>query len=107
MLLWQGEILTVYAVLGLLVLLPSSWLPRWAVAGLSAALLVTSLLIGGFYAMVPALFLLGSALVRYGVIGRIDRSTRVPALLAAALAAERRPLCGSRHQGHPPARSSG
>ncbi|MEV5552225.1 DUF418 domain-containing protein [Nonomuraea wenchangensis] len=86
-LLWQGEILTVYAVLGLLVLLPSTWLPRWAVAGLSAALLATSLLVGGFYAMVPALFLLGSALVRYGVIDRIDRSARVPALLAAAFAA--------------------
>ncbi|SEU11914.1 DUF418 domain-containing protein [Nonomuraea wenchangensis] len=83
-LLWQGEILTVYAVLGLLVLLPSTWLPRWAVAGLSAALLATSLVVGGFYAMVPALFLLGSALVRYGVIDRIDRSAREPALLAEA-----------------------
>ncbi|MEU4509256.1 DUF418 domain-containing protein [Nonomuraea wenchangensis] len=86
-LLWQGEILTVYAVLGLLILLPSTWLPRWAVAGLSAALLATSLLVGGFYAMVPALFLLGSALAGYGVIDRIERSTRVPALLAAAFAA--------------------
>ncbi|WP_433512871.1 DUF418 domain-containing protein [Nonomuraea sp. CA-143628] len=86
-LLWQGEILTVYAILGLLILLPSTWLPRWATAGLSAALLATSLLIGGFYAMVPALFLLGSTLVQYGVIDRIDRSARVPALLATAFAA--------------------
>ncbi|MGA5757892.1 DUF418 domain-containing protein [Nonomuraea bangladeshensis] len=100
-LLWQGEILTVYAILGLLILLPSSWLPRWAVAGLSAALLVTSLLIGGFYAMVPALFLLGSALVRYGVIGRIDRSTRVPALLAAAFAAGAAPALWVQASGSP------
>ncbi|MFI6742906.1 DUF418 domain-containing protein [Nonomuraea sp. NPDC050451] len=86
-LLWQGEVLTVYAVLGLLILLPSTWLPRWAAAGLSVVLLAASLLVGGFYAMVPALFLLGSSLVRYGAIDRIDRSTRVPALLASAFAA--------------------
>ncbi|WP_052422409.1 DUF418 domain-containing protein [Nonomuraea candida] len=91
-LLWQGEILTVYALIGLLILLPSTWLPRWAVAGLAAAFLVTSLLAGGFYAMVPALFLLGSALVRYGVIDRIGRSARGPALLAAAFAAGAAPV---------------
>jgi uncharacterized protein len=37
LLLWQGDILAVYAVVGLVVLLPSTWLPRWAVAGLLIA----------------------------------------------------------------------
>jgi uncharacterized membrane protein YeiB len=88
LLLWQGDILTIYAIVGLLVLLPSTWLPRWAVAGLAAALVATSLIIGGDrIVLIGGLFLLGSALVRYGVIDRIERSTRVPALLGLALAA--------------------
>ncbi|MEO3872452.1 DUF418 domain-containing protein [Nonomuraea sp. B12E4] len=92
-LLWWGDILTVYALVGLVVLLPTSWLPRWAVAGLAAALLATALVIsGGYYAMIPGLFLLGSALTRYGVIGRIERSTWVPAGLCLAFAAGAAPL---------------
>jgi uncharacterized protein len=88
LLLWRGDILTIYATVGLLVLLPSTWLPRWAVAGLAAALLPASLILaGGFFALVPGLFLLGSALTRYGVIDRIERSTRVPAVLGLILAA--------------------
>lgn len=47
MLLWPGEILTKYAVVGLLVLLPSTWLPRWAMAGLAAALIPAALIFGG------------------------------------------------------------
>ncbi|MEW9528069.1 DUF418 domain-containing protein [Microbispora sp. NPDC049125] len=87
-LLWQGDILTVYAVVGLVVLLPSTWLPRWAVAGLAAALIpAAALFFGGFLTLVPGLFLLGSALVRYGVIDRIERSTRMPAVLGLILAA--------------------
>ncbi|MEU0572293.1 DUF418 domain-containing protein [Nonomuraea sp. NPDC005983] len=87
-LLWEGDILTVYAVVGLLVLLPSTWLPRWAVAGLAAASIATALILNaGFFALVPGLFLLGSALTRYGVIGRIERSGRVPAVLGLLLAA--------------------
>lgn len=87
-LLWPGDILTVYAVVGLVVLLPSTWLPRWAVAALAAALLVAAVLLaGGPYAMVPGLFLLGSALTRYGVTRRIEHSTRVPAALAIVLTA--------------------
>ncbi|MEU4235467.1 DUF418 domain-containing protein [Nonomuraea sp. NPDC026600] len=86
-LLWEGDILAIYAVVGLVVLLPSTWLPRWAVAGLAAALLVAPLIIGsGFLVLVPGLFLLGSALTRYGVIARIERSTRGPAVLGPALA---------------------
>ncbi|WP_433432413.1 DUF418 domain-containing protein [Nonomuraea sp. CA-141351] len=86
-LLWRGEILTFYALAGLIVLLPSTWLPRWAVAALAAVLVATALLVGGFYTEVPALFLLGSALVRYGVIARIEDSARVPAVLALLFAA--------------------
>ncbi|MFF5210137.1 DUF418 domain-containing protein [Streptosporangium sp. NPDC000396] len=92
-LLWQGDILTVYAIVGLLVLLPSTWLPRWAVAGLSAVLIPASLIAaGGPFTLVPGLFLLGSALTRYGVIGRIERSTRVPAVLGLVLAAGAAPV---------------
>ncbi|WP_245646127.1 ABC transporter permease [Nocardiopsis trehalosi] len=88
MLLWRGEILTVYAVVGLLVLLPASWLPRWAVAGLAAAAVPTALVAGGGGPLLIAgLFLLGSALVRYGVVDRIERSTWWPALLGTAFAA--------------------
>ena len=87
-LLHPGEALAPYAVFGLAVLLPSSWLPRWAVAAAGAVLLpVTVLVGGGGFLLIPPLFLLGSALVRYGVVDRLDTSTRVPAVLLAAFAA--------------------
>ncbi|MFI7703195.1 DUF418 domain-containing protein [Nonomuraea sp. NPDC049480] len=87
-LLWPGEILTKYAIIGMLVLLPSTWLPRWAVAGLAAALVPAALIGGGGGPLLIAgLFLLGSALVRYGVIEQIDRSTRGPLLLGLVFAA--------------------
>ncbi|GGO77535.1 DUF418 domain-containing protein [Nonomuraea cavernae] len=87
-LLWRGDILTIYAIVGLLVLLPSTWLPRWAVAGLAAVLIVTPLILGGNgVPLVPGLFLLGSALTRYGVIDRIEGSVRVPAALGLVFAA--------------------
>ncbi|MEV4753732.1 DUF418 domain-containing protein [Micromonospora sp. NPDC049559] len=86
LLLWQGDILSTYAVMGLLVLLPASWLPRWAVAALGPLLLATALLLGdGRFTLVAGLFLLGSALTRYGVIARMGRSTRVPAVLGLVL----------------------
>ncbi|MGI5285008.1 DUF418 domain-containing protein [Nonomuraea polychroma] len=88
MLLWPGEILTSYAIVGMLVLLPSTWLPRWAVAGLAAALVPAALIGGGGGALLIAgLFLLGSALVRYGVIEQIERSIRGPLLLGLVFAA--------------------
>lgn len=87
-LLWQGDILAVYAVAGLVVLLPSTWLPVKAVAWSSAALLVAALVLGGGpFAMVPGLFLLGAALTRYGVIDRIEDGVRVPALVGLSCAA--------------------
>ncbi|MEV7908173.1 DUF418 domain-containing protein, partial [Streptomyces anulatus] len=86
LLLWEGDILAVYALVGLVVLLPSTWLPRWAVAGLAVVLLAGALALGaGPFALVPGLFLLGSALTRYGVVDRIERSTRVPATLGLLL----------------------
>jgi uncharacterized protein len=86
-LLWHGDILSTYAVMGLLVLLPSTWLPRAAIAALGVAFLVTSLLTGdGRFTFVAGLFLLGSALVRYGVIDRLDHTARVPRLAAPVLA---------------------
>ncbi|MET8143050.1 DUF418 domain-containing protein [Sphaerisporangium sp. NPDC005288] len=106
MLLWRGDILTVYAVVGLLVLLPSTWLPRWAVAVLAAVLAAVALtLYGGGTMLVPALFLLGSALTRYGVVDRIERSARGPAVLGLVLAAgaapalwwQGRPRAGDSH----------
>ncbi|MFI6908783.1 DUF418 domain-containing protein [Nonomuraea sp. NPDC050394] len=88
MLLWPGEILTDYAVVGILVLVPSIWLPRWAVAGLSAALIPAALIFGGGGPLLIAgLFLLGSALVRYRVIDQIGRSVRGPLLLGLVFAA--------------------
>ncbi|WP_248964498.1 DUF418 domain-containing protein [Sphaerisporangium perillae] len=93
LLLWQGDILSTYAVVGLLVLLPSTWLPRWAVAGLAAALVAASLIVGADRTLLVAgLFLLGSALVRYGVIARMEQSTWVPAVLGLALAAGAAPV---------------
>lgn len=92
-LLWQGDILSTYAVVGIVVLLPSTWLPRQVVAGLSCAFLATALVLGdGRFLLVAGLFLLGAALVRYGVVHRIEESTRVPALLGAACVVAAVPL---------------
>ncbi len=88
LLLWRGDILSTYAVVGILVLLPSTWLPRAVVAGLGGAFLGASLVLGdGRFTLVSGLFLLGTTLVRYGVIDRIEQSTRHPALLGLGLAA--------------------
>ncbi|SDM64443.1 DUF418 domain-containing protein [Nonomuraea jiangxiensis] len=88
MLLWPGEILTKYAVVGLVVLLPSTWLPRWAMSGLAAAFIAAALVGGGGgLLLIAGLFLLGSALVRYGVVERIEGSTLGPVLLGLAFGA--------------------
>lgn len=77
-----GEALAFYAAFGLLVLLPSTWLPRWAVtAGAAVGTAVSLAAFGGGLTLVPGLFLLGSALVRHGVVDRIEDSVRVPLLL--------------------------
>jgi uncharacterized membrane protein YeiB len=86
MLLWPGEILNRYAIVGMLVLLPSSWLPRWAVALLSPVFVTVAVIGGGGPLLIAGLFLLGSALVRYGVVEKIERSTAGPLLLGLAFA---------------------
>ncbi|PRX90017.1 DUF418 domain-containing protein [Allonocardiopsis opalescens] len=87
LLLWPGDILTFYAVVGILVLLPCSWLPRWAVAVLAAVLVPTALLttVGGPL-MIAGLLLAGSSLARYGLVERIEHSTRGPILLGLVFA---------------------
>lgn len=84
-----GEALTPYAIVGALVLLPASWLSRHfqlAVAGLAVAAAVW---LGGGLLLIPGLFLLGSATVRYGVIDTLGRRRRQIAVLftVSALAA--------------------
>jgi len=92
-LVWPGDILTTYALVGLLVLLPSTWLPRWAAAGAMVLLIATSLALGGDrLTVIAGLFLLGSTLVRYGVVDRIEHSTRVPLMLGLILATAATPL---------------
>ncbi|MFI6291251.1 DUF418 domain-containing protein [Nonomuraea sp. NPDC050790] len=88
MLLWPGEVLTDYAVVGVVVLLPSSWLPRWVLAVLSGLLIPAALVFGGGGPLLIAgLFLLGSALVRYGVVDRLEGALRWPLLLGLGFAA--------------------
>lgn len=81
-LLWEGDILAVYAVAGLVVLLPSSWLPRWAVAVLGVVFTAAAVALGtGHFTVAPGLFLLGAALTRYGVVDRIERAPAVTAIV--------------------------
>ncbi|MEV0895999.1 DUF418 domain-containing protein [Actinoplanes sp. NPDC049802] len=88
LLLWRGDVLTAYATVGLVVLLPSTWLPRRVVAVLSGILIVLSVtVLGGWYSLIPGLLLLGSALTRYGVTAGLDRHSRVPAILGAVFVA--------------------
>ncbi|MFC4063258.1 DUF418 domain-containing protein [Planomonospora corallina] len=85
---WQvnpGEVLLPYAIFGMLVLLPASFLPRWAVLALGAVVTAWAARLGGGFTvgvagepvfvvvLIPGLFLLGAALMAY----------RPPARLAA------------------------
>ncbi len=91
-LLHPGEALLPYATAGLVVLLPASWLPRWLVALGAVAALGAALPLGGGLIIVPGCFLLGMALVRFGVVDRIGTSRRAPAVLFAVSAAVSVPL---------------
>jgi len=107
-LLWPGDILTTYALVGLLVLLPSTWLPRWAATALAGLLIAGSLALGGDrLLMVGGLFMLGSVLVRFGVVDRIEESTRVPLLLALVFGAVAAPLVWAQVGADLPDRQSG
>ena len=83
-----GEALAFYAAFGLLVLLPSTWLPRAVVAVGAVVAVATSLAVfGGGVTLIPGVFLLGSTLVRYGMVARLEDSARVPLLLLVVLTA--------------------
>ncbi|MEV4560818.1 DUF418 domain-containing protein [Kitasatospora sp. NPDC049285] len=76
-LLHPGEALLPYAIAGLLVLLPTARLPRPAPLYAGAALtLAGCTLAGGGLALIPGLFLLGSATARYGIAETIAARTR-------------------------------
>ncbi|MEU7768269.1 DUF418 domain-containing protein [Nocardia sp. NPDC049190] len=84
-----GEALLPYAIVGLVILLPTSALPNWLVlsAGL-AGTVVVALTLGGGLAMVPGLCLLGLAAARYGIADTLDdRGWQVGATFALALPA--------------------
>ena len=86
-LLQPGEALLPYAVVGLLVLLPSTWLPRWLLAVAGAAVTVAGLTIAsGGMALIPGLFLLGAATARYNLADTLHERTRQLAVTFALAA---------------------
>lgn len=76
-----------YAIVGLVILLPSSWLPRWAVAVLGEVSLVPAVVFGGGFLLIPSMFLIDSALVRYGVVDRAENAPRAMGVFFAVSAA--------------------
>ncbi|BDT94660.1 MULTISPECIES: DUF418 domain-containing protein [Nocardia] len=84
-----GEALLPYALAGLVILLPASALPTWAVflAGLVGTFGV-ALALGGGLALAPGLFLLGLATVRAGVVDTLEeRGWQIGVVFALALPA--------------------
>lgn len=83
-----GEALLPYALAGLFVLLPSTFLSRNLLALLTAVAVPAALALGGGLLLIPALFLLGSTLVRWQLISRAVSSSRAAmALLLVSSAA--------------------
>ena len=83
-----GEALTPYAIFGVLVLLPASWLPRRVMLPLAGVALAAGVLAGGGLLLIPALFLLGLSAVRYGIIGTLShRRTQIAVLFAGTATA--------------------
>jgi uncharacterized protein len=73
---YPGEVLATYAVVAIAVLLPSSFLPRWVVAVGGVLMTVVAAPVGGQF-LVPGLFLLGAAIIRYRVLDVINRRPRL------------------------------
>ncbi|BBG03266.1 MULTISPECIES: DUF418 domain-containing protein [Pseudonocardia] len=73
-LLHPGEALLPYAIAGIVVLLPASWLPRIVVllGGIAATGIAVFVLHGGIL-LIPGMFLLGAAAARYGIPERLER----------------------------------
>ena len=86
-LLQPGEALAPYAIIGVLVLIPASWISRHVSLALAGLALVGGLWLNGGIALIPGLFLLGSAAVRYGVIETLHRRRRQIVVLFIAGAA--------------------
>ncbi|GAA4584283.1 hypothetical protein GCM10023194_23770 [Planotetraspora phitsanulokensis] len=66
-----GEVLLPYAILGVTVLLPASFLPRPLVLLAGTGTMVAAMVTGRPYVLIAALFLLGLATVGYGAAGRL------------------------------------
>lgn len=87
-LLHPGEALLPYAIVGIVVLLPASWLPRVVVllGGIAATGLAVFVAHGGL-TLIPGMFLLGMAAAAYGVPERLERAgAAVGAVCAVAVA---------------------
>ncbi|UJB40627.1 DUF418 domain-containing protein [Streptomyces sp. A1-5] len=85
-LLHPGEALTPYAIFGLLVLLPATWLPTPLVLAAGGGLTLASVtLASGGLVTIPGLFLLGLAVARLGVPRALEQRTgTLVAVLAVA-----------------------
>ncbi len=68
-----GEALASYALFGVLILLPASWLPRWIILPAAVLTLGAGILLDGGFLLIPGLFLLGLAAARYSVIDSLAR----------------------------------
>jgi uncharacterized membrane protein YeiB len=67
-----GEALLPYAIVGIAFLVPSTWTPRWLVLGVGAAATIGSVVfLDGGVTLIPGLFLLGAAAVRYALPQRL------------------------------------
>ncbi|GAA2485478.1 DUF418 domain-containing protein [Winogradskya humida] len=84
----HGEALLPYAIVGLLVLMPASWLPRWALGPAAGLAIAGGVVLGGGIVLIPGMFLLGLAAVRYGGIDTLDaRRRRLMVLFVVAAVA--------------------
>jgi uncharacterized membrane protein YeiB len=81
-----GEALLPYAIVGILVLLPASWLPRPVVLTGAMLGLAAGVTTGGGILLIPGMFLLGLTAVRYGVIDTLHAHRRRIAVLFAVAA---------------------
>jgi uncharacterized protein len=87
-LLQPGEVLLPFAITGLLVLLPLSYLPARVNLVVGAVLTVAGVLIGvGGFGVLPGLFVLGFALAQTGFAEAIERITTPLAVAATTCAA--------------------
>ncbi|MFI5844740.1 DUF418 domain-containing protein [Catenuloplanes sp. NPDC051500] len=83
----SGEALLPYAIVGIVILLPASWLPRPVLLALAVLALAGGVLAGGGTLLIPGLFLIGLAAVRYGVIDTLaQRRTSIAVLCGLSVA---------------------